>query len=72
MKVMQFILELRDVHFDYLYKGLNKVLPISDDNSDSEELVKAVLLSGVNTVLQPQNFDYVQGRIKKVNGHVTR
>lgn len=65
-------LGLRAVHFDYLYKGVRDSVPIADDNSDSDELVKAVLLSGVHTVLQPRGFDVVKGRTKKANVHITR
>ncbi|KAJ8976101.1 hypothetical protein NQ317_008439 [Molorchus minor] len=43
--------ELRNIHFDYLYDGLYDVMPISDNYSDNDELVKAVLFSGVGTVL---------------------
>lgn len=67
-----FILELRELHFQYLHKGLKDVLPLSDDFSDSDELVKGVLLSGVGTLLQHRNWDVVKGRMKKVNVLLTR
>lgn len=59
--------ELRTIHFEYLYKGLSNILPITDDNSDNDELVKAVLLSGVGCVMQHRNWDIVKGKLKKVN-----
>ncbi|XP_017778938.1 PREDICTED: ATP-dependent RNA helicase DHX36-like [Nicrophorus vespilloides] len=64
--------KLRQLHFDYLRKGLYNSLAIADDNSDNNELVKGVLLSGVGTVLQHRNFDVVKGRMKKTNILLTR
>lgn len=66
-------LELRQLHFDYLYKGLYDVMAISDDLSDNNELVKAVVYSGVGTILQHRNWDMVKNRIKNnVNVLITR
>lgn len=67
------VLELRGIHFDYLYKGLLNVLPISDDMSDNDELVKGVLFSGVGNVLHHRNWDIVKQRLKNnVNVLLTR
>lgn len=66
------VAKLRQVHFEYLFKGLRDAVYIGDDNSSRDELVKATLLSGVHSVLQPRNYDMVKGRIKKANVHVTR
>lgn len=67
-----FVLELRNIHFDYLHKGLHDCLPLSDDFSDSDELVKAVLLSGVGTILQHRDHDFVKGKLKKKHVLLTR
>lgn len=67
------ILELRNIHFDYLYNGLLQVFPISDDMSDSDEMVKGVLFSGVGSVLQHRTWDIVKQRLKNnVNVFLTR
>ncbi|KAL3289179.1 hypothetical protein HHI36_003615 [Cryptolaemus montrouzieri] len=64
---------LRDIHFDYLHDGLKcRVLPISDDFSDEDEIVKGVLLSGVGTFLTHRNWDIVKGRMKRTNMFHTR
>lgn len=65
-------LELRQIHFDYLYKGLYDIIPISDDFSDSDELIKSVLLSGVGNLLEHRNWDISKGRIKKTSVLLTR
>ncbi|KAK4883969.1 hypothetical protein RN001_000240 [Aquatica leii] len=64
--------KLRNIHFDYLYRGLHDVLPISDDFSDNYELVKGVLLSGVGNVLQQRSWNIVKGRFKNTNVLITR
>ncbi|CAH0552038.1 unnamed protein product [Brassicogethes aeneus] len=65
--------KLRKLHFDYLYNGLYDVLPVSDDFSDNDELVKAVLYSGIGTVLKHRNWDVVKNRTKNnVNVLLTR
>ncbi|CAH1163616.1 unnamed protein product [Phaedon cochleariae] len=56
--------KLRNIHFDYLHDGLNNVIPVSDDHSDNDELVKAVLYSGVGNVLQHRDWDIVKNRFK--------
>lgn len=70
--VIFFIAELRDVHFEYLHKGLKRIIPLSDDWSDNEEMVKAVLLSGTGLVLRRRNWDVVKGRVKKADVFLTR
>lgn len=48
-------------------------MPVSDDFSDNDELVKAVLYSGTGTVLEHRNWDIVKNRLKtNVNVLVTR
>ncbi|KAK9891227.1 hypothetical protein WA026_013542 [Henosepilachna vigintioctopunctata] len=70
---MYMLKALRSLHFDYLYDGLkSRVLPISNDFSDEDELVKAVLLSGVGSFLTYKNWDVVKGRLKKSNVLLTR
>lgn len=69
---LSLFLELRDIHFDYLHHGLKEVLAVSDDFSDSDEIVKGVLLSGVGTVLKHRTWDIVKGRLKKTNVLLTR
>ncbi|KAK5649108.1 hypothetical protein RI129_004000 [Pyrocoelia pectoralis] len=64
--------KLRNVHVEYLHKGLSDVLPISDDFSDDYELVKAVLLSGVGNILRRRDWDIVKGRQKKKTILLTR
>ncbi|KAB0800786.1 hypothetical protein PPYR_06525 [Photinus pyralis] len=64
--------KLRSVHLDYLHKGLYDVLPISDDLSDYDELVKAVLLSGVGNLLRRREWDIVKGRRRNKPALVTR
>lgn len=66
------VLELRAVHFEYLFKGLSRILELSDDLSDNEDVVKAVLLSGVGNILQHRSWDIVKGRMRKSNVLVTR
>ncbi|KAJ8925971.1 hypothetical protein NQ315_009826 [Exocentrus adspersus] len=61
---METIEKLREIHFDYLHKGLYDVLPISDNMSDNDEMVKAVLYSGVGTILQHRNWDIVKNKLK--------
>ncbi|RZC41255.1 ATP-dependent RNA helicase DHX30, partial [Asbolus verrucosus] len=63
--------KLRKIHFDYLYNGLHNALPIADDYSDNNELIKAVLLSGVGTLLKRCDWDIVKGRYKKKNVFLT-
>ncbi|XP_008195117.1 ATP-dependent RNA helicase DHX30 isoform X1 [Tribolium castaneum] len=63
--------KLRDIHFDYLHNGLHDSLPIADNFSDNDELVKAILFSGVGTLLRHRNFDIVKGRCKKSNVFLT-
>lgn len=61
------------MHYDWLYNGLYDVLPISDDFSDNDEMVKAVLYSGVDTVLLHRNWDIVKNKLKQnVNCLLTR
>lgn len=48
------------------------MLPLADDFSDNDELVKAVLLSGVGNVLQHRSWDIVKGRMKKTNVLITK
>ncbi|XP_071053906.1 ATP-dependent DNA/RNA helicase DHX36-like [Onthophagus taurus] len=55
--------QLRDIHFEYLEKYLKNVLPISDDLSDNDELIKGVLLSGVGTLMEYSSK--VKGKKKK-------
>jgi hypothetical protein len=62
-----FFAELRKLHFDYLHNELHEVLPIADNYSDNDELVKAILYSGVGTLLRHRNWDVVKGRFKKSN-----
>ncbi|XP_018577775.1 putative ATP-dependent RNA helicase DHX30 [Anoplophora glabripennis] len=70
---MQMIEKLRKIHYDYLYNGLYKVLPISDDFSDNDEMVKAVLYSGIGTVLHHRTWDVVKNKLKNnVNCLLTR
>ncbi|XP_050296944.1 ATP-dependent RNA helicase DHX30-like isoform X2 [Anthonomus grandis grandis] len=70
---LNFIKKLKDIHFEYLYKGLHQSMPVSDDYSDNDELVKAVLYSGTGTVLEHRNWDIVKNRLKTgVNVLVTR
>lgn len=52
-------------------KGLNQILRISDTYSENDELVKAVLLSGVGTLLRCQNWIVEKGRYKKSNVYFT-
>jgi ATP-dependent RNA helicase DHX30 len=59
--------KLRKLHFDYLHNELHEVLPIADNYSDNDELVKAILYSGVGTLLRHRNWDVVKGRFKKSN-----
>ncbi|RZC34194.1 HA2, DEAD, Dicer dimer, and/or OB NTP bind domain containing protein, partial [Asbolus verrucosus] len=47
--------ELRKIHFGYLHNGLHNSVQISDEYSDNNELVKAVLLSGLGTLFQLKN-----------------
>lgn len=63
---------MRTIHFEYLFKGLAQILELSDDLSDNEDVVKAVLLSGVGNVLQHRSWDIVKGRMKKSNVLVTK
>lgn len=67
-----YISELRDVHFEYLYKGLRRVLPIGDDCSDNEEFIKGVLISSTGNVLQPRSWDIAKGRMKRTPVLITR
>lgn len=70
---MNTLQKLRTLHFEYLHKGLYDVMAISDDLSDNDELVKAVVYSGVGTLLQHRNWDIVKNRIKNnVNVLITR
>ncbi|CAH1260828.1 unnamed protein product [Diabrotica balteata] len=61
---MEMLRKLRKIHFDYLVDGLHDVLPFSDDSSDNDELVKAVLYSGIGNILQYRNWDIVKNRLK--------
>nr|CAH7761914.1 unnamed protein product [Callosobruchus chinensis] len=70
MKLME---KLRKIHFGYIANGLHDVLPLSDDYSDNNELVKAVIFSGVGNILQHRDWDIVKNRLKKnVNVLLTR
>ncbi|CAH2001439.1 unnamed protein product [Acanthoscelides obtectus] len=70
---MKTIEKLRKIHFDYLFNGLYDVMPIADDYSDNDELVKAVILSGIGNILQHRNWDIVKNRLKQnVNVLLTR
>ncbi|XP_066150364.1 uncharacterized protein [Euwallacea fornicatus] len=70
---LEFIRKLKDVHFEYLNKGLSHSMSISDQYSDNDELVKAVLYSGTGKVLEHRNWDIVKNRLKtNVNVLVTR
>lgn len=70
---MFLIVELRRIHFDYIYDGLHDVMAISDEYSHNDELIKAVLFSGVGNVLQRRNWDIVKNRLKNnVNVFLTR
>lgn len=55
---------MRKIHFDYLHNGLHNTLPIADNNSDNDELVKAILFSGAGTLLRHRSLDVVNGRYK--------
>lgn len=70
--MLYIVTELRTIHFGYLYNGLKNVLRISDDLSDSDELVKGVLLSGIGTILRHRSWDIVKGKFKKGNILLTR
>ncbi|KAG5875068.1 hypothetical protein JTB14_018020 [Gonioctena quinquepunctata] len=61
---MRTLEKLRKIHFDYLYNGLQRVVPISDEYSDNDELVKAVLFSGVGNILTHRNWEIVKRRLK--------
>ncbi|KAJ8932609.1 hypothetical protein NQ318_022948 [Aromia moschata] len=61
--------KLRKIHFDYLYDGLYDIMPIADNHSDNDELVKAVLFSGIGTILTHRNWDIVKNKVKN-NTHV--
>lgn len=67
-----YFLELRELHFEYIYKSFRDVFPIADDFSDSSEIVKGALLSGVNTVLQHRDWSIVKGRMKLTDVFITR
>lgn len=54
-----------------MFKGLHKCLPITDIYSENDELVKAVLLSGVGTLLRKQDWTVTKGRYKKSNVYFT-
>ncbi|KAF7279691.1 hypothetical protein GWI33_006851 [Rhynchophorus ferrugineus] len=70
---MEYISKLKDIHIGYLYNGLYDSLPICDDYSDNDELVKAVLYSGTGNLLVHRNWDMVKNRLKtNVNVLVTR
>ncbi|VEN38426.1 unnamed protein product [Callosobruchus maculatus] len=70
MKLME---KLRKIHFGYIANGLHDVMPLSDDYSDNDELVKAVIFSGVGNILQHRDWDIVKHRLKKnVNVLLTR
>lgn len=53
------------MHFGYLYRGLYDVMPIGDDHSHNDEMVKAVLFSGVGNLLLYRNWDIVKNIFKK-------
>ncbi|XP_056634981.1 ATP-dependent RNA helicase DHX30-like isoform X1 [Diorhabda sublineata] len=61
---MEMFRKLRKIHSDYLVDGLHDVLPFSDDYSDKDEFVKAVLYSGVGNILQHRTWDIVKNRLK--------
>ena len=70
--VVIFVLELREIHFNYLHKGLHGIVPLSDNFSTNNEFIKGVLLSGVGTFLFHRNWDLVKGRLKTANVLLTR
>ncbi|XP_063921598.1 ATP-dependent RNA helicase DHX30-like isoform X2 [Zophobas morio] len=65
------ISKLRKIHFDYLHNGLLEALPVADSYSDNDELVKAILFSGVGNLLRHRNWDVVKGRYKKADIFLT-
>nr|CAI5869381.1 unnamed protein product [Callosobruchus analis] len=70
MKLME---KLRQIHFGYIANGLHDAMHLSDDYSDNDELVKAVIFSGVGNILQHRDWDIVKKRLKKnVNVLLTR
>ncbi|XP_044745921.1 ATP-dependent RNA helicase DHX30-like [Coccinella septempunctata] len=70
---MHFLKALKEIHYNYICDGLKRnVLPISDDFSDEDEMVKAVLMSSIGTFLTHKNWDIVKGRVKKSNVFLTR
>nr|XP_023018552.1 putative ATP-dependent RNA helicase DHX30 [Leptinotarsa decemlineata] len=62
---MRTLEKLRKIHFDYLHNGLQQALPLSDDYSDNDELVKAMLFSGGGNLLTYRTWDIVKRRLKK-------
>ncbi|KAL1501953.1 hypothetical protein ABEB36_007176 [Hypothenemus hampei] len=70
---LDFLNKLVNINLNYLHTELYHAMPISDQFSDNDELVKAVLYSGTGTVLEHRNWDIVKNRLKtNVNVLVTR
>ncbi|XP_030754425.1 ATP-dependent RNA helicase DHX30-like isoform X2 [Sitophilus oryzae] len=70
---MEFINKLKDIHYGYLRNGLYNSVPLSDEFSDNDELIKAVLYSGTGNVLIHRNWDILKNRLKSnVNVLLTR